>query len=171
MFNVVLGAEEGDESNDYGFDSSSVGYLDMDQPKKIILGDVSNHEEFVNDRSDETNGDGQEGNEDDSGNDSGDDYDMNQFLVPEVNILKMTPSGDLISHGSQDDDDDDDDDDDNDLEYEGDTGDNGQDTKYLENLSGSSSDDEDEDDIDDDDIEDDEDKSNELRRVPNHSNQ
>lgn len=171
VYNVVLGAEEGDESNDYGFDLSSVGYLDMDQPKKIILGDVSNHEEFVNDRSDETNGDGQEGNEDDSGNDSGDDYDMNQFLVPEVNILKMTPSGDLISHGSQDDDDDDDDDDDNDLEYEGDTGDNGQDTKYLENLSGSSSDDEDEDDIDDDDIEDDEDKSNELRRVPNHSNQ
>lgn len=165
VYNVVLGAEDEDESNDYGFDSSSVGYLDMDQPKKIILGDASNHDEFINDRSgdvtDKTNGQDEDDREvdhdEDGGNDFGDDYDMNQFLVPEVNILKMSPSHDFTIPNDEDVEEDGEDD-------EG----NNDDTNYLENLSGSSSsDDEDGDDV----IDDDEDTSNELRRVRNHSNQ
>ncbi|EGW34196.1 uncharacterized protein SPAPADRAFT_49259 [Spathaspora passalidarum NRRL Y-27907] len=51
VYNVILGAEqeEDDETQEYGFDSSTVGYLDMeDQPKKaIILGDATNHDAFI----------------------------------------------------------------------------------------------------------------------------
>ncbi|RLV95402.1 SIT4-associating protein [Spathaspora sp. JA1] len=56
VYNVILGAEQEEEEDDdegreYGFDSSIVGYLDMnDQPTKkqaIILGDSSNHDDFI----------------------------------------------------------------------------------------------------------------------------
>lgn len=57
VYNVILGAEQEDEGedeeeeNEYGFDSSTVGYLDIDEPKKqpIILGDSSNHADFIED--------------------------------------------------------------------------------------------------------------------------
>lgn len=155
IYNVVLGAEDSDGNNDYGFDTSSVGYLDMDQPKKIILGDASNHDEFINDNlGNQNNGGGvseleQEQTLNDL-NDLGDDYDMNQFFVPDVNVLKMSPSGDLTKHNIEDDCDDDLD------EHHDDSSD-----KYLENLSDSSSEDEDE----DEDIG----ETNKLKRVPTHN--
>ncbi|KAL6454375.1 hypothetical protein SBY92_003839 [Candida maltosa Xu316] len=118
VYNVVLGADDGDDTNEYGFDSSS--------PKKIILGDVSNHDEFVNDKSNKDNDDDAE---------DGDDSDFN--------VSKMSPSGDMTQQkmdAERDLDDDDDEDDDDGVQKDGDD-------------------------------DDDDDNSNELRRVPNHSNQ
>lgn len=61
LYNVILGADseylledlhhenKGDEDA-FGFDSSTVGYMDLEpyeNKKSIILGDVNNHEEFV----------------------------------------------------------------------------------------------------------------------------
>lgn len=58
-YNVVLGAEQNDDENNgnddeerYGFDASTVGYLDMEpydnQKNVIVLGDSSNHDDFIN---------------------------------------------------------------------------------------------------------------------------
>ncbi|CAK9436953.1 uncharacterized protein LODBEIA_P14530 [Lodderomyces beijingensis] len=116
IYNVVLGADDGDE-NYYGFDSSSVGYLDMEQPKKIILGDASNHDEFVHDKPKED-----------------EDEDMDGPKVSDVEVGRMTPDGDLSKHKMLEDDDDEDVDQNEDA------------IKYHDDLSGSSSDEEDEDD-------------------------
>lgn len=65
LYNAILGADseydemdvtanrEGHEDDSYGFDSSTVGYMDLEpyedeQKSLIILGDSTNHEEFVN---------------------------------------------------------------------------------------------------------------------------
>ncbi|KAI3405403.2 hypothetical protein KGF56_001799 [Candida oxycetoniae] len=65
VYNAILGADDCDDGVDYGYDSSSVGYLDMDSPKKIILGDTSNHDEFVHDRS--SSGGSNDGGSDEDG--------------------------------------------------------------------------------------------------------
>ncbi|KAI5954555.1 hypothetical protein KGF54_002330 [Candida jiufengensis] len=131
IYNVVLGADEGEDNTDYGFDTSSVGYLDMDnQPKKIILGDTSNHDEFIHDHS----------------NGEDEDEDMDGPKVADVEVGKMSPTGDLTKHNMLDDEDDDDDDDKLPNEIQ-----------YVDNLSGSSSD------------EDEDDEGNELRRVSKHN--
>ncbi|KAI5962318.1 uncharacterized protein KGF55_003394 [Candida pseudojiufengensis] len=125
IYNVVLGAEDNDDNNDYGFDSS--GYLDMEnQPKKIILGDTSNHDEFIHDGEDE-------------------DEDMDEPKVADVEVGKMSPTGDLTKHKLAEDDDDDEDDQ------------TPNENNYVDNLSGSSSD------------EDEDDEGNELRRVSKHN--
>lgn len=118
------------------------------------MGDASNHDEFINDNLGNQNNGGvseleQEQTLNDL-NDLGDDYDMNQFFVPDINVLKMSPSGDLTKHNIEDDCDDDLD------EHHDDSSD-----KYLENLSDSSSEDEDE----DEDIG----ETNKLKRVPTHN--
>lgn len=67
MYNVVLGADaddgndgmHDDENDSYGFDSSTVGYMDLGsyegkgKPGTILLGDSSNHDLFINEGSHE----------------------------------------------------------------------------------------------------------------------
>ncbi|KAI5965420.1 hypothetical protein CANMA_003416 [Candida margitis] len=116
VYNVVLGADEGDTD---AFDNSE-DYVE--EPKKIILGDSSNHEEFVHDDEDE---------------------DMEGPKVADVEVGKMTPSGDIPEHAM---------DEDEDIE-------DPIDGNGVDNLSGSSSD-------DDEDEEEEGDSGNELRRMP-----
>ncbi|CCG23190.1 Sap155 protein [Candida orthopsilosis Co 90-125] len=118
VYNVVLGADEGDT-----FDNTD-DYVDPDEPKKIILGDTSNHEEFVHD-----------------GENEDEDEDMDGPKVADVEVGKMTPSGDITQHAVDED------------EELGDPLENND----VDHLSGSSSD------------EDEEDDGNVLRRVPNHN--
>ncbi|ABN68643.2 SIT4 protein phosphatase-associated protein [Scheffersomyces stipitis CBS 6054] len=125
VYNVVLGAESEDidtsrteaQDQDFAYDSSAVGYLDLDSKKLIILGDKSNHDLFVSDKS---------ALEDE-------DDDMGDSNIPEVRVQNMTPSGNMDSQAVDDD-----------FETE-EFQDTYQDNDFLDNLSGSSSsDDEDE---------------------------
>lgn len=135
VYNVVLGQESEDIDEDdhhdndreYGFDSLTVGYLDMDgyndkgddRKSTIILGDKSNHALFINDLA---------GIDDDG---------MEEVHMPDVRVQNMSPSG-HIQH-VEDDDDDDDHSRFHDSYHDA----------YADNLSGSSSSDEDENDDDD----------------------
>ncbi|CAK7893962.1 SIT4-associating protein Sap155p [[Candida] anglica] len=161
IYNAVLGADnddvdiEGlaknsgdiDESDSFGFDSSTVGYLDLDaydhgqeNSKIIVLGDKSNHDRFVNETPVD-NGDGEEG----------EDEDEVRSNMPDVPISSLHS---MTAHG-QDSIDDDESQEEND---------------FLENLSGSSSsDEEDDDEEEEEEEEEDADDDNELRRVPKHS--
>ncbi|WLF79206.1 sporulation-induced protein [Lodderomyces elongisporus] len=167
IYNVVLGADNGDEDTDYGFDTSTVGYLDADEPKKIILGDSSNHDEFVRDNTDSSLNGGFNTDKNANGNaisdenanantktnkDKDEDEDMYMDVGPrvaDVEVGRMTPDGNLSKHKMLEDDDEDDM-----LHSEH--------AKYDEDLSGSSSEEDDEDEEDDD-------ASNELRRVSKHT--
>lgn len=75
VYNVVLGADEGET-----FDNSE-DYVNPDESKKIILGDTSNHDEFVHDVD----------NEDE-------DEDMDAPKVADVEVKRMTPSTDITPH-------------------------------------------------------------------------
>lgn len=123
LYNVILGtdpdfSEADDEHQDggdeakYGFDSSAVGYMDMDNydsnqsgsKQPIVLGDSSNHREFVSanpDRNDaripydDMNDDGE--NADDDGDDEEEDHDANgngrKFRkILDVSIKSMSPT-------------------------------------------------------------------------------
>lgn len=172
LYNVILGADPeymGDdqyenenegkgEEDAFGFDSSTVGYMDLEHEsynrgnaKKpvIILGDSSNHDEFValpsfnHDENNEEEG-GEEDNEDDGDDKEGPGYSQ----LASVEIQKMSPklnfqsNDDMIyddfennKYGFQD------------TEL--------QDNDFLENLLGSSSSEDDED-------------GHQLRRIPRH---
>lgn len=155
IYNVVLGAEQDEQDDEeehhrmnksdqdhdtFGFDSSTVGYLDLetydnhsDKKSSIILGDRNNHEAFINDQHDNVN------EEEDN---------MEDAKMPDVRIQNMSPSRHLDQNDTLDDD------------YDHNTFPDGyQDNDFLNNLSGSSSSDDDDDDDD----------SNELRRVPKHN--
>lgn len=157
VYNVVLGAEQDDEDESmrltnkdqesYGFDSSTVGYLDIDSydngqsyPKNknsIILGDRSNHDLFVNDQ--------RHLNVLHEGHD--DEEHMEETQVPDVRIQDSPPVEDPNHREGLDFFDND--------EFH----DEYHDSEFLDNLSGSSSsDDEDEDE-----------GGNVLRRVPKHN--
>lgn len=94
LYNMILGAdseyldeqgEEHGEEDAFGFDSSTVGYMDLEpyeNKKPIILGDVSNHDAFVLQGADE------DGDNDD------DIIDDNQKLAS-VPIQNMSPKQDL----------------------------------------------------------------------------
>ncbi|KAK6459048.1 SIT4 protein phosphatase-associated protein [Scheffersomyces xylosifermentans] len=133
VYNVVLGAES-DESHshgagtgdqEYGFDSSTVGYLDLESydansggKNMIILGDKSNHDLFINDKS-------ALDDEDDN---------MEQDPIPDVHVQSMTPNGNINSGTIEE-------------EFEPETFHNSySDNDFLDNLSGSSSSDEDDED-------------------------
>lgn len=127
IYNVVLGAEgEGTDRSvdqDCGFDSSTVGYLDLDsydsgysnQKNLILLGDKSNHNLFINDKL---------MTEDDDDN-------MEELHMPDVRVQNMSPSGNLNQEI---------DDEEDQEEYE----DSYQDNDFLDDLSGSSSSDDEE---------------------------
>lgn len=157
VYNVVLGAEQ-DEDEDhrenekdhesFGFDSSTVGYLDLDSydnghgssnKNLIILGDTSNHDLFINDRSKSS-----PNNIDDD-----DDEHMEETPVPDVKLEGSPLVEELDSQDFYD----------NDHFHE-----EYQENEFLDDLSGSSSSDEDE--VDNHDDED----NNELRRVSRHNN-
>lgn len=142
LYNAILGADseydelENMESNahkrdreddTYGFDSSTVGYMDLepydeDQKNLIILGDSSNHEEFVNQKV-STEGDGEN-----------DDH-IARTNLDKVRIQSMSPKSE--SH--------------NDLANDingskfADEADELQEDNFFDDLSGSSSSDEDDD--------------------------
>lgn len=142
VYNVVLGADQGsEEEGEYGYDTSTVGYLDLDNyentnsPEKnvIILGDSSNHDVFI---SDNENLDG-----DDNHNEEG---------VCDVEVKNMTPDPmDAIDCFE------------NDKVHFDDVH---ADKELADSLSSSSSSDEDENDFDDP-----EDNDHALRRVPKHN--
>lgn len=126
LYNMILGAdseyldEQGEEHGDedaFGFDSSTVGYMDLEpyeNKKPIILGDVSNHDAFVLQGADEV------------GDNDDDIIDDNQKLAS-VPIQNMSPKQDLN----------------NDLADYDDFGGNKfsslQENDFLDNLLGSSS--------------------------------
>lgn len=172
VYNVVLGSEQDEEDeshrlNDkdqdsFGFDSSTVGYLDLDSydkeqgnPNKnlIILGDRSNHDLFVNDRQNAS----RESNEDDNDDDDDDDDDehMEETPVPDVRLEGSPLVEDLHNLDFYD----------NEHFH-----DEYQENEFIDDLSGSSSSDE-EDDADEEDGEGDsrEEDGNELRRVSRHN--
>lgn len=136
VYNVVLGADQDEEDIDedgnkrdhgsFGFDSSTVGYLDLesydnnDNKNLIILGDSHNHEAFINDQGDKS---------DDDNDDS-----MEEPDVPDVRIQNMSPGPQKIDGNDPGDDD-----------YDQQ---NYPDNDFLDNLSGSSSSDDDDDDDD-----------------------
>ncbi|CAI5755897.1 unnamed protein product [Candida verbasci] len=72
IYNAILGS-----SNDDEFDENGEQEPDTEQPQKIILGDSSNHDQFIND---------------------------NQ-QVAEIQVKDMSPSGDLTKHQLDDEDD------------------------------------------------------------------
>lgn len=136
MYNVILGADSeylqddehsGDkgEEDAFGFDSSTVGYMDLEpyeNKKSIILGDVSNHDEFLQLKSD------QDAEADDELQDD------NQKIA-NVSIENMSPKGDFEN---------------NDFGIFDDFEEKNkftslQDNDYLDNLLGSSSSDDEED--------------------------
>ncbi|KAK6460025.1 SIT4 protein phosphatase-associated protein [Scheffersomyces coipomensis] len=158
VYNVVLGAEPEELENGKaetgepgsGFDASSVGYLDLDSYENsnkniIILGDSSNHELFINDKS-ALDANGNIDEDDENENENGDS--MEELDIPDIRIQNMSPTGVPKRNGNDTD--------------EGYASNGGFQTEYqendfLENLSGSSSSDEEEE------------HSNELRRVPKHN--
>lgn len=178
LYNAILGADpeylrsdgcenghdERCEEDSFGFDSSTVGYLDIDQEsfkngnaKKpvIILGDSYNHEEFV-----ALSASNDDGDDEDDGDET---YDFQRYAnnskLSSVEIKNMSPKLDFESNDEMIYDD---------FEsnkYGGFQDNELQDNDYLENLLGSSSSD-DEDGGDDD--EDDDDDGHQLRRIPRH---
>lgn len=134
VYNVVLGADQDEEEvdengnkrdhNSFGFDSSTVGYLDLesydnnDNKNMIILGDSHNHEAFINDQNHKL--------DDDEDN-------MEEPEIPDVRIQNMSPGP---------------------HQMEGEQGDGDYDQQnypendFLDNLSGSSSSEDDDEDDD-----------------------
>lgn len=163
LYNVVLGTDPeysmgedellGDEDK-FGFDSSTVGYMDMDNDSTynsrhaIILGDSNNHEEFVGlghkdedddaDDDDDDDGDDFEDADDDDGDNNGQHLRRRILDVP---IKSMSPNAEFENKdmlyedfgGHK-------------ITFEGDT--------YLDDFPGSSSSDEE--------------SENQLYRVPKH---
>lgn len=135
LYNVILGADseyldddeddrEGGEEEAFGFDSSTVGYMDLEpyeNRKPIILGDISNHDEFVL----------LQAKEDADKEDELLDEDLKISNVP---IEKMSPKQDFENDDFAIYD-----------EFEGNKFSNLQENDYLDNLLGSSSSDEEED--------------------------
>lgn len=166
VYNVVLGAEQDDEDEEdphhhkperdhdsFGFDSSTVGYLDLESydhnngnnKHSIILGDRDNHDAFINDGQHDFH-------------DGEDDDQMEEARVPDVRIENLSPNRELENNEN--------------LDDEFDSTERYHENDFLENLSGSSSSDEENEDEDNDDVNDHDQKndSNELRRVPKHNN-
>ncbi|CAH2355127.1 SIT4-associating protein Sap155p [[Candida] railenensis] len=171
VYNAVLGAAHGFEDDDeddinkkdddddvFGFDSGTVGYLDLENygngSKVIVLGDKDNHEEFVNDGS---NGGADDDDEIENSRHNMEDEDEDDIEedMPDVKLtssLVGTVDGVSEVGGSE-----------GAIELDGD----GIESEFLENLSGSSSsEDDDEDEVDGSATNDDD---NELRRVPKHN--
>lgn len=156
-YNVVLGAEDlydDDDKNSNRLKSDdnnkSSEYLDLDEynndngPKKnvILLGESSNHDLFVNDKSALQESDNIEDN-------------PKEADVPDVRLDDISPvrnENDAAEHDYENDQED----------FQGDD--------FLDNLSGSDSSDSDEENSDEEAIDDENaiDDANELRRVPNH---
>ncbi|KAF3987016.1 hypothetical protein FT663_00284 [Candidozyma haemuli var. vulneris] len=155
LYNAILGADpeyddvdnmEGGtrrvhDDDSYGFDSSTVGYMDLEpydeeQKNFIILGDSSNHDEFVSSKPQHPDDD-----EDAEANHKTD--------LADVRIQSMSPKSSVENHEDLV----------NDLNGSKFPGhrDELQEDNFFDDLSGSSSSDEDDDD------------HNELRRVPKHS--
>jgi SIT4-associating protein SAP155 len=142
VYNVVLGADQGsEEEGEYGYDTSTVGYLDLDNYENanshgknvIILGDSSNHDVFVSDK--------ENLDEDDNHNEEG---------VCDVEVKNMTPDlMDAIDCFENDK-----------VHFD----DAHADKELADSLSGSSSSDEDENNFGDS-----EDNDHALRRVPKHN--
>ena len=149
VYNVVLGADQEaadqEHEGEYAYDSSTVGYLDLDNYDEnndkhvIILGDASNHNDFVNDNNQ-------------------DDENMEENVC-DVEVQNMTPKGNMMTSN------DDSVEDGDQNHYEANPN-----TDSIDTLSGSSSSDEDinDEEINDDDLNEDEDTTHELRRVPRH---
>jgi SIT4-associating protein SAP155 len=149
VYNVVLGADQEaadqEHESEYAYDSSTVGYLDLDnydgnsEKHVIILGDTSNHNAFVNDNNQ-------------------DDENMEENIC-DVEVQKMTPTGNVMTTNDDSIEDGDHD------HYEANSN-----TDAIDTLSGSSSSDEEinDEEINDDDSNEDEDTTHELRRVPKH---
>jgi SIT4-associating protein SAP155 len=173
VYNVVLGSEQDEEDeghrlNDkdqdsFGFDSSTVGYLDLDSYDKeqgssnknlIILGDRSNHDLFVNDRQHASRESNEDYHEDDDEDDD-DDENMEETPVPDVRLEGSPLVEDLHNLDFYD----------NEHFH-----DEYQENEFIDDLSGSSSSDE-EDDADEEGDEGDsrEEDGNELRRVSRHN--
>lgn len=134
LYNVILGADpeyadersdreenQGKDEDKFGFDSSTVGFMDMEpyeggtNKETIILGDSSNHDEFIKEGSD---GDG----------------DKLSSQMPKVSVENMSPknafgNSDMLFE-----------------DFEGDKFTEFQDNEFLDNLLGSSSSDEEDDD-------------------------
>lgn len=162
VYNAVLGSDQDDEreshrlndkdQDSYGFDSSTVGYLDLDSYDKeqgnsnknlIILGDRSNHDLFVNDH--------QNASRDNNGDD--DDEHMEETPVPDVRLEGSPLVEDFHNLDFYD----------NEHFH-----DEYQENEFLDDLSGSSS--SDDDDVGDVDHEDEtREEGNELRRVSRHN--
>lgn len=134
LYNVILGAdseyldeaEQGEGNGDedaFGFDSSTVGYMDLEpyeNRKPIILGDLSNHDEFV------LPVDVEDGENDEESLD-------NNLKIADVPIENMSPKQDLNNDFADYDD------------FEGNKFSSLQESDFLDNLLGSSSSDEEED--------------------------
>lgn len=155
LYNAILGADSeyedadnmegnaprGDDDESYGFDSSTVGYMDLEpydeeQKNLIILGDSSNHDEFVN---------LEPAHPDDEIEDAEEDTKTN---LSNIRVQSMSPKSLVKNHEELAED----------LngtfpEHQNELNEE----KFFDDLSGSSSSDEDDDD------------HNELRRVPKHS--
>ncbi|KAK6205056.1 SIT4 protein phosphatase-associated protein [Scheffersomyces amazonensis] len=166
VYNVVLGAEPEESENGKidgdAFDASTVGYLDLDSYENnnknlIILGDSSNHELFIHDKSadhdhedeDEDDDHDHEDEDEDDEDDDDDDDSMDELDIPDVRIQNMSPTGNIGRNENRIDDE---------YDHRGGFQTDYHENDFLEHLSGSSSSDD----------EDDE-HSNELRRVPKHN--
>lgn len=144
VYNVVLGADQDRAEGDgeYGYDSSTVGYLDLDSydsdhsPEKnvIILGDTSNHDMFVTENVND---------------DEDEDENSIEEAVCDVEVQNMTPrlidTDDIFEHDQ--------------ASYE----DLDTNKELADNLSGSSSSDEEDENSDPDE------NDHSLRRVPKHN--
>ncbi|QBM90034.1 SIT4-associating protein SAP155 [Metschnikowia aff. pulcherrima] len=156
LYNVVLGTDpdyanghDGVDEDKFGFDSATVGYMDLegepDSSHAIILGDSSNHDEFVSEPAgnvDESDGyadDYEDADDDDEPDDIEDTVETRQRIL-DVPIKSMSPNAEFENK---------------DMLYEdfgghkisfGD--------KYLDDFPGSSSSDEE--------------SENQLYRVPKH---
>lgn len=162
IYNVVLGADDDEEEdeydgkrkgNSYDFDSSTVGYLDLENydntneghgdRNMIILGDKNNHEAFVNDRT----------HSKDTKDTLDEDENMEESEVPDVRLSQSHHLHDMSEREVLD-------------GYDNNAfGGTYHDNDFLDDLAGSSS----SDDEDVDDIDDDEGGNNELRRVSRHN--
>ena len=172
VYNVVLGSEQDEEDeghrlNDkdqdsFGFDSSTVGYLDLDSYDKeqgssnknlIILGDRSNHDLFVNDRQHASRESNEDDDEDNDEDEDDDDENMEETPVPDVRLEGSPLVEDLHNLDFYD----------NEHFH-----DEYQENEFIDDLSGSSSSDED---ADEEGNEGDsrEEDGNELRRVSRHN--
>lgn len=132
LYNVILGADSEylgndghkDEEDAFGFDSSTVGYMDLEpyeNKKAIILGDTNNHDEFVQLKTEEDDAE----NEDELLDDT--------QKISNVPIQNMSPKGDFENDdfGLYDD-------------FENNKFPGLQENDFLDNLLGSSSSDEEE---------------------------